>query len=106
VPPASIIKTPSSETDTSDGPAQEFEYLREMPPDRRRVSVVQLGVRLHFSKFCDTPLGHEWIDICGREPELESHNLLPVFGPDVFDDTGIQVFHEMNAELATLFENE
>ena len=53
--------------------ARKNELLREVLPDRRRVGVIQFGVRLHLSEFCDTPLGDERVDVCGCELELESH---------------------------------
>ena len=75
-------------------------------PKRCRVGVVQVGVRLHFSEFCDTPLGDKGIDIRRRELELKSHEFGPVFGPDVFNDARIQVFHKVKPELTVLFDNE
>ena len=79
---------------------------REMSPDCRRIGIIQFCVRLHLPEFCDTPLGDERVDICGRELELKSHDLSPVFGPDIFNDARIQVFHEVKPELTVLFDNE
>ena len=77
-----------------------------MLPDSRWIGVVQLGVRLHLPEFRDTPLGDKRVDICGRERKLEFHDLLPVFGPDILDDQGLQIFDEMKPELPIFLDNE
>jgi len=77
-----------------------------MLPDRCRVSVVQCGVRLHLSELRDTSLCNEWVDVRRRELEVESHDILPVFSPDVLDNAGIQVLNEVKSKFTLLFDDE
>lgn len=59
-------------------------WLRETSRDRCWVSVVQFGVRLHFSDCSETAFRNQWIDVSWCQLDIKIHEILPVLGPNVF----------------------